>query len=1256
MCCKNPPHNVTGRLASVTLPTGGAINYTYTGGSNGISCADGSAATLTRTTPDGTWTYAQVKGTGAASTTTITDPQGNVTQIQFQGIYETQRVAYQGSTSGTLLRTVNTCYNGAASPCTATVITLPITQITVLDQYGSVECKHVYSFNSFGLPTETDDYDYGSGAPGALLRKITTTYATLGNSINGLPKTVTVYNATTQVAQTNYNYDETGVITTSGTPQHTSVSGSRGNLTSVNYPVSGLTRHFTYYDTGTLNTTTDVNGAVTTMNYSSGSCGNSFPTSVSEPLSMLRSMAWNCTGGVLTSLTDENNKVTSTSYNDPNFWRPASVNLPDGGQTSWTYNSPTSITTTTKMNSTQNIVSTTLLDGLGRTSQTQLNSDPQGVNYTVTTYDALGRTYQAYNPTRCNPPTTNCGESTWGKTTFRYDALSRPTSVTEQDGSVASASYSGNTTTLTDEAGKKRQLQFDALGRTSQITEDPGGLGYVTTYGFDALNNLSSVLQNGSRNRTFTYDALSRLTSETNPESGTVTYGYDASGHAGDLTSRTDARNITTTYSYDAIHRLTQKSYSDTTPTTSFIYDTASVDGFTLTNPVGRLVKASTGGSFPTAAYYYYDAMGRVQRLGQCVYINNCGTSAPTLWVETNSYDMMGNLTSYTDANGVTFTQSFDGAARPSQLTSSWVDSTHPASIATADSTLGYYPPGALRKVALGNGLTATTSYNNRLQPCRINVNSTATALSQCTDAVPGGNLLDLNYAYNAGSADNGNLASWSASGQQSFSRSYSYDSFNRLSTLSSPSDPTGCTGLTWTYDAWGNRSDQTVTGGTCNTFHQAMNAKNQIVAGSYDAAGNLLFDGFHSYSYDAENRIQNVDGGNTGLYVYDAAGQRVAKAAGSVTTFYIYGSDGQVVSERDAHNNWIQTYIHFGAQPVALYRNSNSGFLHADHLGTTRLVTLADKSVYDSMDFLPFGEQIAGGSATTHKFTGLERDAESSLDHTQFRQYSSSLGRWMHPDPAGLAAVDPNNPQSWNRYAYVLNNPVNFIDPLGLTVCDANGNNCYDSVTVTAGGGWGGGSGVFGGAGGGGTDSPPSLIFRGGGGGGGNSSSGGVSGRIQCATQFGRDHSLAAGVGAVFGNKVGNNFFTQLFLGNTVSSLAKIGTDVFDGTVPTGSQVASMAIKGAGQGIPGLPRTFNPIVGPIRAAGVGATLSAGYNVIAGVGQETLELGVTGAKVATVVAPLTSTALQTAAAAVAWGKFIFDAGTFTYGAAIACRQ
>jgi RHS repeat-associated protein len=65
--------------------------------------------------------------------------------------------------------------------------------------------------------------------------------------------------------------------------------------------------------------------------------------------------------------------------------------------------------------------------------------------------------------------------------------------------------------------------------------------------------------------------------------------------------------------------------------------------------------------------------------------------------------------------------------------------------------------------------------------------------------------------------------------------------------------------------------------------------------------------------------------------------------------------------------------------------------------------------------------------------FTGQDRDTESNLDHFLFRQYNSTQGHWTTPDPAGTAAVDMTNPQTWNRYAYVGNNPMSRVDPYGL-------------------------------------------------------------------------------------------------------------------------------------------------------------------------------------------------------------------------------
>src|SRR5579862_4692836 len=224
----------TGRLASVTLPTGGTISYQYSGGGtgvNGITCLDGTAATVVRTTPDGSWTYAKSLGAGAASTTTVTDPQGNVTVIQFQkmqSFFETQRQIYQGSASPpNLLQTTTTCYNGNTTNCPSTAITAAITQRNItMTLPGGLQSEHDDLWNTYTAPTETDDYDYGSAPHGSLLRKVVAAYANLGN-IQGMRQTVTVQDGNgSTVSQTTNNYDETAVVTTTGTPQLAAVTGA----------------------------------------------------------------------------------------------------------------------------------------------------------------------------------------------------------------------------------------------------------------------------------------------------------------------------------------------------------------------------------------------------------------------------------------------------------------------------------------------------------------------------------------------------------------------------------------------------------------------------------------------------------------------------------------------------------------------------------------------------------------------------------------------------------------------------------------------------------------------------------------------------------------------------------------------------------------------------------------------------------------------------------------------------------------------
>jgi RHS repeat-associated protein len=480
---------------------------------------------------------------------------------------------------------------------------------------------------------------------------------------------------------------------------------------------------------------------------------------------------------------------------------------------------------------------------------------------------------------------------------------------------------------------------------------------------------------------------------------------------------------------YDALNRVTWKKYSSGTIYAGFGYDGNDESGNPIsgiTNAVGRLTHSSN--EVNAASTYSYDPIGRVVLKRGCVPSNCVDTAFPVVI----TYDFAGDVTSYTNGAGVTLTQSFDAAGRLAQINSSLNDSQHPATIYTVDPAVGYFPAGVVHKATLANGLTESAMYNNRLEPCRVEINSTAAYFAQCTDAVPSGNVLDFTYGFNSGSSNNGNVASWSAVGNQTFTRSYVYDSLNRISAMSDTAASQACKGLSWTIDAWGNRTDQNVTSGTCGTFHAIVGTNNRLGSPyQYDAAGNMTYDGTHSYTFDDENRLTKVDGGNTATYVYDAEGRRVEKSAAGVRTDYIYDPSGSVVAETNG-TGWQVSYVYANGSLIAQYRDGTTYSIFKDHLGSTRLITKLDKSICDSLDFLPFGEQLGGDTGTTHKFTGKERDSESGLDNFGARYNSSNLGRFMSPDPSNLG-VDFWLPQTWNRYSYALDNPLAYIDRNGL-------------------------------------------------------------------------------------------------------------------------------------------------------------------------------------------------------------------------------
>ncbi len=207
-------------------------------------------------------------------------------------------------------------------------------------------------------------------------------------------------------------------------------------------------------------------------------------------------------------------------------------------------------------------------------------------------------------------------------------------------------------------------------------------------------------------------------------------------------------------------------------------------------NPIGRLVEVKNSNAKEVDSY---DSRGRINAQWQCTPLN-CGSSWFNL---TYGYNYAGGLISESTPMGFTLTPAYDPAARLKSLTSSWSDAQHPANLLTVDPTAGYTPAGALAKMTYGNGLVETSTYNNRLQPTQLRTYNPTTS----TD------VLNLTYGFtDSAGANNGNVVTFNSTATQIFMRTYTYDELNRLSAMSSPADASGCYGLTWTYDAWGNR------------------------------------------------------------------------------------------------------------------------------------------------------------------------------------------------------------------------------------------------------------------------------------------------------------------------------------------------------------------------------------------------------------------------------------------------------------------
>jgi RHS repeat-associated protein len=1124
----------TGRVSEITLPTGGSIsyNYTYSGSHDGINCSDGSTMVLERTVnPGGVWQYTR-SGSSPAWTTLVTDPHSNQTSINFEQynaqVYETQRLSYSGSTtSGTLLETDITCYNGQSvgtpANCYNTAVTAQVTRITTfryLPNAAGQRSETDSTYDNFGLIHEVDEYDYGTGAVGGVIRKTYTTYTSgLSNGIVDRPSNVTIKDSGGTVrASTSYNYDEQTPTQTTGTPQHVTVSGSHGLLTSVIAEASGsinLYRKYTYYDTGNLSTSTDVstsrttNGASTTYTYGTGSCGNSFVTSIAEPLSLSRSMTWDCNGGVMLSLKDENLNTSSTAYSGTNysnvFWRPYNTTDQAGTITDYSYilnssNQPfqTESKYDSAFNSGQSTVDIlTTFDGFGRTSFSQTKQSPTSSNYdtTATCYDNMGRVSFVSLPYSATAITSGTACPSGSGTSYAYDALSRQYTVSDSGGGQTTYSYNFNDVlqTLTTPTQAK-QLQYDALGRLSSVCEVTSGTtafpgascgqhnsetGYLTSYTYDVLGDLTGVTQNaqassGNRQtRSYAYDMLGRLTQETNPEmnNGTVAYSYDkltsdascgSPNFAGDLVKRVDAASNASCYSgYDALHRVGTITYPSTsTPVKNFVYDAASVNGTSMTNAKTKLARAytctGTCTSNITDLFFSYSVTGQTTDVWELTPHSGTNTyyhvtslpwpngtmnvlknlsGLPTITYSADGEGRLGTVTAGSGQNPVT-SVSYDPMSHVTALTYGSSDS---------DAFTFYGTTGRMHTYQFTVGSTPKTNTGT----LAWNANGTLQQLA-ITDNVNSSNSQTCNYTPD----DLGRVAS-SNCGTSIWNQNFSYDPFgNIVKTV-----PTGSTGTSFNvnYD-YTNNTNRITTTPYSYTSTSDPNAK----------TGNMTADDHHNYAWDTDGHVVAIDSGSSSgvCLTYDAMGRAVEKDTGAScstsptsSTEIVYGPAGNKLALMNG-SSLVKAFVPLPGGAEAVYNSSGLQYYrHPDWLGSSRMATTTSRTSYYDVAYAPFGEPYLGTGTQDLSFTGQSQDTESStvpggaggLYDFLYREHSPVQGRWLSPDPAGLTAVTPADPQTWNRYAYVRNSPLTSTDADGRIIinCDPDDPFCPGPIPL---------------------------------------------------------------------------------------------------------------------------------------------------------------------------------------------------------------
>jgi RHS repeat-associated protein len=626
--------------------------------------------------------------------------------------------------------------------------------------------------------------------------------------------------------------------------------------------------------------------------------------------------------------------------------------------------------------------------------------------------------------------------------------------------------------------GRERWYRLDALGHLAEVVEpDPKGRGsvfdpgnVVTRYSFNALGRLTRTSQ-GDQVREFQYDAVGNLTAEYLPEKSRsldnlghhVTSGgmwsdvftYDEQSN---LTSHIDARGVKTNYSYDPLRSLLTIRYdlsgawdgnNPVAPTRDVIFqhmntgdirrlkaiysppgpDPASCRQDFDYNPTGRLASQTSTcqGAEPLAIDYSYDSLGRIT---DRLYPVQFGAQNPGRRLVSSHFGIGGSVTAVT----------LDNAPVASQIT--------------------YNASGFVASLVMGEGGPQTTTDTFSYDPLTERFSGQAVMRG-------GSKLLDLGFGYDL----TGQLTSLFDNVRTQ--HLYRYDALGRLSTVTDPS----LWSIAYDYDRFGNRTSVKVTGKAADGSPIPSDGLPEV---NYDPATNHIAN--TGYSYDASGNLTRSTGadGSWFNYRYDAAGRlaTVTTDTGVLLRSHSYGPDGRrLVTQRPAPAgstyyawdgnhvigeygprmpvgtfSWFSSDVYLGNRLLARVAPGASSnptqYFHWDRLGI-RLITDSSAPVLFTQVTLPFGTRLPHESNSQFNpiFTSYDRDLTTGMDYAVNRFYDSQT-RFLQPDPAGMAAVSLAKPQSLNQYAYVANNPIMHVDPIGLDeTCSDNGDGTSNCV-----------------------------------------------------------------------------------------------------------------------------------------------------------------------------------------------------------------